>query len=149
MPKFRVESSVKWRTSSHSATSGSRGGSDRRRVFESSGTGRSFGGSVPALRPDFDFSKISFIASRSWTASALGRRSRPAQPPGAAGGAMLRPRRLAVLARTVLPASGSPPLPATPQQRQRATARERSSPEHLGQPVDLGRGPLLRDRDEQ
>src|SRR6266542_1998453 len=97
MPKFRVESSVKCRTSSDSATSGSRGGSDRRRPFGTSGTGRSFGGSVPALRPDFDFSKISFTTSRS----------------------------------------------------EGAAARERSWLEHLGQPVDLGRRPLLGDRDEQ
>src|SRR5438128_6340773 len=60
--------------------------------------------------------------SRPWPASAFAGRS-PASPrPGAAGGRMLRPRRLSVLLCTVLRASGLPPLPATPQEPERGIA---------------------------
>src|SRR6266508_545733 len=56
--------------------------------------------------------------SRPWPAGARPGQSPAPPPPDTAGGRILRPRRLAVPWRTVLRASGSPPLPAAPQERE-------------------------------
>ena len=53
-PNVRSASAVKWRTISGSASSGRRGGRERRSVAGSSGTGRSGRGGRPARRPARD-----------------------------------------------------------------------------------------------
>ena len=60
--------------------------------------------------------------SRPWPASADAGQSPASPPPDPAGGREQRPRRLSVPGRTVLRASGSPPLPAASQERE--VARE-------------------------
>ena len=56
IPKLRVESAVKWRSTSGSASSGRRGGVERASSAGTAGTGRS--GAAPRARgvPGCDFS---------------------------------------------------------------------------------------------